>query len=364
MNIRYRPAALGAALAAVLAASALTPLAPVASADPPSFEIVLTAGSMATSGDDTVCTATTSASDDVKEIPASGGSASAALSAAQTITDIATQTVVASGTTSSQVSASVTTAGGELRSLTFTDNSSATMSGATPQACTGEKARSVGGGQVRLVLPVVHPGWLEVTTHRGYSGDVEFQVSAGFYPGTSDASEQSELVSYDHGTHTNRMFVPSGRVVVYVNSYVYGSTFSDGLHFQSSSDASSVTATYTPAGEAIGTAAGTSQGLVTLPASADCAAHAATIAVARKAHKWQAKKVVLTVDGSQALTLKPKSNRSVVIPVPASGDFTVAAKVTATKALKKKQRRNLRAQGKRLPKPKTFTVQRTYTACG
>jgi len=348
VNIRRnRPVVLGGALAALLVASAMPPFAPGASAAP-DLEITLSTGSFVTGGAGTeaTCQVSTTAPVDTREIPMTGGSASAASAGTQTVTDVATQEVVATGTTTSQVSATVDTLGGEFRSLTFTDNSSATMSAATPKACTGEKAYNYGGGSLNAVVAVSRPGWLEVTTTRGYAGDVEFRVMSGFFPGPDDANEHNELISYDHGTHTNRIFVPSGRIAIFINAYVYGSTFSDGTYSQSSSDASAVTATFTPTGEATGAAVGTARDLVALPDSVDCNAHRATVSITKKAKK-KAKRIDVFVNGKKARTVKRiKRPTALTVAVPATGAVTVKVVLT-------------RKPGKKKP-----TVARTYAPCG
>lgn len=363
MTLRVRRAVLGVAASAILAAASLAVPGP-ARAAPPGPMVTITAGGSA--GGVSGCTSTGAPALQTATIPVSGGAAEVSASGPVDVQRTGGG-VVANGSVAAAASATLTSLGNEMRSLVFSSRGAAQAFRASDAACDDGPTYVTSETSLSAFFTTSVAGWLIVTAQHSFVGSVDLEVSPGYYLPGSDTTQYVETHSVVNGAHSDRIFVPAATtygVYVAASGSGYALGFPDAAA-QPTDDSSDVLATFTPAGSAVGGAGGGASYLA-LPDQLDCASHTATAGVTPKAGRRKATKVVVTVNGTRVLSLRPKSAGPVAFAVPAAGEVRVAATIHTkkiAKSVKKAGKGGKASRRKAHSTVRVATVERSYAPC-
>lgn len=275
------------------------------------------------------------------ELSARGGSTSLNTSRSGAVWDGST---VADLTSTAAASASFTTAGGGLSTLSLTASAAATFTRVAPSARCGSSglaAEAAPSSQFDLMLPVTSSGWLDLsaTVRSSVGAENRFRYQIFLVPAGGSIGNATLLAGHQFvaGTRSSRVWLPArASLGLVVEAKVEAELRYPDNGRRSASGTIAVSARFQPAGVATAPARGArlAKRAVVLPAAVSCAGRA-SIKLTKFARK-KASSVVLAANGRVVKRLpRIKRARVVVVRVPTAGPITLRAVVKPKKGKKR-----------------------------
>src|SRR5262245_26090258 len=159
----------------------------------------------------------------------------------------------------------MTTAHGSLKTLNLSGQGNITVTKALGASSTCDVEGFV-GGMVQAPMEVATSGWVYLTRTQPKGTISETAIES------ADGTPFVEIFAGPKNTSSTRVFLPAGQ---YLLLSVF--EFSNGQLFLKAAPSVSLSATFRPAGSAVGAAKGAAGAYVTFPGSVSCAHHSATL---------------------------------------------------------------------------------------